>query len=438
MKIAVIGSGVSGLVSAWTLAARHDVVLFEADRRVGGHTNTVDVEHAGRSYAVDTGFIVFNERTYPNFIRILGQLDVPTRETRMSFSVRSEATGLEYSGSGLDGFFAQRSNLFRPRHWRMLQEILRFQREAPDLLEADDPKRTLGDFLESEHYSTAFVKNHLLPMGGAIWSSSCDQLRSFPAEAFVRFFANHGLLQIADRPRWRTVTGGSRRYVDALLRRLGDRVRVGCPVEQIRRRSGAVELDTPAGPQGPFDHVIVATHSDQALRLLETPSDDERRILSAIRYQPNEAVLHTDARMLPRTPRARAAWNYHQDLGREEKPAVTYWMNALQGLDAAVPFCVTLNRTSRIDPAHILRTFEYTHPVFDQGALEAQQERAVISGVGGVHYAGAYWRYGFHEDGVISALQACRDVERGSAARAVPDRPGPTHADRWPTEGGPE
>ena len=240
-------------------------------------------------------------------------------------------------------------------------------------------------------------------------------MRAFPAQAFVRFFVNHGLLQLADRPRWRTIVGGSRRYVDAMRRRLGDRIRVGCPVQQLRRRAEGVLLDTPAGPQGPFDRVIVATHSDQALSLLESASEDERRILGAIRYQPNEAVLHTDASLLPRTPLARAAWNYHRLAGAETKPAVTYWMNALQHIDAPVELCVTLNRSDAIDPAKILRTEQYSHPVFDQAALEAQRERTRVSGRDRVHYAGAYWRYGFHEDGVLSALWVTQEIE--AAAR---------------------
>ncbi len=417
LKVAVVGAGVSGLVSAWTLARRHDVVLFEAEARLGGHTHTVAVEHAGLRYDVDTGFIVFNERTYPNLIRILGELGVASRETGMTFSVRCEETGLEYSGSGLDGFFAQRRNLVRPTHWRMLRDILRFQREAPDLLETDDPKLTLGAYLDERDYGRAFLDDHLLPMGGAIWSSTRDQLREFPAQAFVRFFANHGLLQLADRPRWRTVRGGSRRYVDAMLRRLGDRVRSGCPIQQILRRPDGVWLETAFGRQGPFDHVIVASHSDQALAMLEAPTEDERRVLGAIRYQDNEAVLHTDDRLLPRASRARAAWNYHRLAGRESKPAVTYWMNALQGIEAPVEFCVTLNHTGAIAPERILRQIHYAHPIFDQAALEAQQLRSVISGRDRLSFAGAYWRYGFHEDGVLSALWAVEEVERSAALR---------------------
>ena len=419
LKVAVVGSGVSGLVSAWTLA-RHpehecEVVLFEAEARLGGHTHTVAVEQADCRFDVDTGFIVFNERTYPNLIRILGELGVATRETGMTFSVRCEDTGLEYSGSGLAGFFAQPKNLARPAHWQMLRDILRFQREAPDLLESDDPKLTLGAYLDARRYGQAFLEDHLLPMGGAIWSSTRDQLRSFPAEAFVRFFANHGLLQLADRPRWRTVRGGSRRYVDAMLRRLGGRVRSGCRIQQILRRPDGVWLETPDGRQGPFDHVIIASHSDQALAMLESPTEDERRILGAIRYQQNDAVLHTDERLLPRAPRARAAWNYHRLPGHETRPAVTYWMNALQGIEAPVEFCVTLNRTDAIAPERILRQIRYAHPVFDQAALEAQQQRSVISGHDRLSFAGAYWRYGFHEDGVLSALWAVEEVERAAS-----------------------
>lgn len=421
MRIAVVGSGISGLVAARALAPRHEVVLYEATRRVGGHTRTVALELGGRRYDVDTGFIVFNERTYPNFLRILAELDVASRPTTMSFSVRCETTGLEYSGSGLDGFFAQRRNLLRPRHLRMLRDVLRFQREAPDLIESDASELTLGEYLKAGRYGRAFLEDHLLPMGGAIWSCTCDQLRDFPAKAFVRFFANHGLLQLRDRPRWRTVVGGSRRYVDALLQRLGSRVRVGCPIEQVRRRPEGVWLDTPSGPQGPFDRVVIATHGDQALRLLQEPSADERRVLGAIRYQSNEAVLHTDDQLLPRRTRARAAWNYHRLPGSETRPAVTYWMNALQGLDAPLELCVTLNRTAAIRPGCVLERFQYAHPIFDTAALQAQKERARISGADRIHYCGAYWRHGFHEDGVLSALWAVDELERAQR-RAEPRR----------------
>lgn len=414
MRIAVVGSGIAGMVSAWSLAPRHRVELFEADVRLGGHTHTAAIELDGRRYDVDTGFIVFNERTYPNLQRILSELDVPSRETVMSFSVRNEATGLEYSGSGANGFFAQRRRLADPRHWRLLRDVLRFQREAPALLERDDPGLSLAELLEDGAYGERFLEDHLLPMGGAIWSSTRDQLRDFPAQAFVRFFANHGLLQLADRPRWRTVLGGSRRYLDAMRRRLEGRIRVGCPVQQLQRRADGVWLETPAGRQGPFDRVVVATHSDQALAMLELPTEAERRVLGAIRYQPNEAVLHTDAGLLPRARLARAAWNYHRLPGEETRPAVTYWMNALQSIDAPVELCVTLNRAEAIAPERILRTIRYTHPVFDRGALEAQRMRPQVSGRDRVHYAGAYWRHGFHEDGVLSALDAVEEVERAA------------------------
>jgi len=414
VKVAVIGSGISGLVAAYRLAPRHEVTLFEAAPRLGGHTHTVAVEHAGRRLDVDTGFIVFNERTYPNFVRLLGELDVATRETLMSFSVRCESTGLEYSGTGLGGFFAQRRRLLSLRHWGMLRDVLRFQREAPERVEQDDDHETLGAWLERQGYGEAFLEDHILPMGGAIWSGTRDQLRDFPARAFLRFFANHGLLQLRDRPRWRTIVGGSRRYLDAMLQRRGDRLRVrlGCPVRRLRRADDGIHLDTPTGPLGPFDRAIVATHSDQALALLDRPSDDERRILSAIRYQRNEAVLHTDERLLPRAPRARAAWNYHRLPGKETAPAVTYWMNALQGLRSPTSFCVTLNRTEAIAEGTILRRIEYAHPVFDTRALEAQRQRPLVSGRDRVHFAGAYWRYGFHEDGVVSALQAIEELEQ--------------------------
>ncbi|MCG8587836.1 MAG: FAD-dependent oxidoreductase [Proteobacteria bacterium] len=418
MKIAIVGSGISGLTAAHYLRRHHDIELFEAQPRLGGHTHTVPVRIGNRDYAVDTGFIVFNERTYPGFIALLDELGVASHATEMSFSVRSEAEGIEYSGGSLSGLFAQPSNLLRPAFLGMVRDVLRFYREAGEFLERPDPKVTLGDFLDGRDYSRAFAELHLLPMGAAIWSCPTGAMREFPALACLRFFANHGLLQLRDRPRWRVVSGGSHRYVEALRAPFEARIHAGLGVREIRRRADRVTLRTEDDKIRCFDHVVVATHSDQALSLLADPSDAEREVLASIRYQPNEAVLHTDANLLPHRPRARASWNFHalRDRTETSRVAVTYWMNRLQNLDAPVPLCVTLNHTEAIDPQQVLGRYQYDHPLFDAAALEAQTKRASICGVRRTHYCGAYWGYGFHEDGVQSALVVAERLGRGGAA----------------------
>lgn len=403
MNIAIIGTGISGLTAAWQLHRKHRLTIFEANDYIGGHTNTVEAEFWGKTYAVDTGFIVYNDWTYPNFIQLLDQLGVASRPTLMSFSVRCERTGLEYNGQDLNTLFAQRFNLFRPSFHRMLRDILRFNREAPALLEGDC-EVSLNDYLRQQRYSREFIEQYIIPMAAAIWSAEPELMGEMPARFFVQFFKNHGLLSVNQRPQWRVIQGGSRNYVGPLTAPFRDRIRLNCPVEWIRRQPNHVQVKTRHGPVERFDEVVIATHSDQALRLLADPTPREREILSAIPYQENEAVLHTDTRLLPRRKLAWAAWNYHLAAQPQTRVAVTYNMNILQSLDAPVTFCVTLNPSEAIDPARILYRTTYHHPVFTDASVRAQARRAEISGVNRTWYCGAYWSYGFHEDGVNSGL----------------------------------
>lgn len=404
MKIAIVGSGIAGLTCAWGLHRRHDITLFEADDRLGGHTNTVVVDAGDHDVAVDTGFIVFNDRTYPNFIRLLDQLDVRSHPTDMGFGVRLERNGLEYGSTGLNMLFAQRRNLLRPRFHRMIRDVLRFHEEARALLTHPEEKATLGEFLAERGYGSAFVHEHLVPMAAAIWSAEPPRILDFPAASFVRFYANHGLLQRGGGPTWRYLEGGAQRYVEALSAPFRDRVRLGCRVLGVRRRRDGVLIAAQNAEPEAFDQVVFACHSDQALATLRDPSEAERRILGAIRYQPNEAVLHTDVRMLPRQRRAWSCWNVRIPAEPSDRVQVTYHMNQLQRLDEPEQYCVTLNRTEDIDPERVLGRFEYAHPVFDSDAIAAQGLHDRISGLRHTHYCGAYWGYGFHEDGVRSAL----------------------------------
>ncbi len=406
MKIAIVGTGIAGNVAAHHLHRQHDITVFEAGSHLGGHTHTHDVEIAGKTYAVDTGFIVFNDWTYPNFIRLLDELGVESQPSSMSFSVRVEGRDLEYNGTSLNGLFAQRSNLLRPSFHRMIGEILRFNREAPALLEGDDDALTLGAYLRRQGYRHEFIEHYLVPMGAAIWSTDPRSMLEFPARYLVRFFHNHGMLSVDDRPIWRVVRGGSREYVRRLTAPFRERIRLDTPVTAIRRRPGHVEIDTADSPPQRFDAVFIAAHSDQALRLLADPSPLEREVLGAIPYQENEVVLHTDTRLLPKRKLAWAAWNYHVPAQPAERVAVTYNMNILQGIHAPVTFCVTLNRSADIDPRRILKRLTYHHPLFTRAGVAAQQRQAEVNGANRTFYCGAYWRFGFHEDGVVSALNA--------------------------------
>jgi predicted NAD/FAD-binding protein len=408
MKIVIVGTGISGLVVAYLLSPEHDITVFEANDYIGGHTNTIEVEQQGTTYAIDTGFIVFNDWTYPNFIRLLARLGVASQPSTMSFSVKCEKTGLEYNGTSLNTLFAQRRNLLRPAFYRMVRDILRFNSAAPALLQHGTPDLTLSHYLEAHHYSPEFVEHYLLPMGAAIWSANPQQMRHFPARYFVQFFHNHGMLNLNNRPQWRVITGGSARYVEALTRPYRERVRLRCPVQSITRYPGHVEVKPQYGDKERFDQVVIATHSDQALALLTDPTEAEVEVLSAFPYQENEAILHTDSTLLPRRRRAWASWNYHILREGHGRVAITYLMNSLQNLCAPQPFCVTLNRSDAIDPASVIQRVTYHHPVYTPRAVAAQKRHRSLNGVNRTSFCGAYWGYGFHEDGVNSALTVCQ------------------------------
>jgi predicted NAD/FAD-binding protein len=405
VKIAIIGSGIAGNVVAYHLRREHDITVFEAADHVGGHTHTHEIEHEGRAVAVDTGFIVCNDRTYPNFLALMAEIGVELQPSDMSFSVQT-AGGLEYNGTSLNSLFAQRRNLLRPSFLRMIRDILRFNREAPLLLESGDDSLRLGDYLDSQGYSPQFVEHYILPMGAAIWSAGTNTLRDFPARYFVRFFHNHGMLTVDDRPQWRTVRGGSARYVEKLTVGFRDRIRVRTPVANVRRTPAGVFVK-PAGAEAErFDRVFFACHSDQALRLLGDATPAERAVLGAIRYQRNDVLLHTDLSVLPKRRLAWAAWNYHLLDRASERVAVTYHMNILQRIASRTPLLVSLNLSDRIDPRHVIRELRYEHPVFTREAVAAQSRQAEINGADRAYFCGAYWRFGFHEDGVVSALAA--------------------------------
>lgn len=409
MKIAIVGSGIAGLTCAYLLNRKHDIQLFEAGARIGGHTHTVDVEVQGERHAVDTGFIVFNDWTYPNFIRLMDRLGVASKPTEMSFSVNDPRSGVEYNGNNLNSLFAQRSNLLRPAFWGMLRDILRFNREAlSDLAEqriAAD--LTLGAYLEQGGYGRRFVEHYIVPMGAAIWSMSPTDMLDFPLRFFVRFFKNHGLLSVNDRPQWRVISGGSRSYLEPLSASFAERIRLNCPVQRVERSGEGVLVHSPAGAEH-FDKVVFACHSDQALAMLAEPSAAEREILGALRYADNEVVLHTDTRLLPRRRLAWASWNYRLGGPSTQPAAVTYNMNILQGIRSQTTFCVSLNQTAAIDPAQILGRFSYAHPQYSLDGIKAQARWEELCGAQHSYYCGAYWANGFHEDGVVSALRVAR------------------------------
>jgi predicted NAD/FAD-binding protein len=420
MRIGIVGGGIAGLTVAHHLQHEHDLTLFEGAGYAGGHTNTIDVEEAGTLVGVDTGFIVFNHRNYPGFTRLLSELGVASRPSEMSFSVRNEVTGLEYRGSSLNTLFAQRRNLFRPAFHRMVRDIVRFYREAPSVLHTEAADMPLGRYLEHNRYSALFVRDHLVPMASALWSSGPERTRNMPVGFLVRFMENHGMLNLRGRPEWRTVQGGSREYVRALTRPLGDRIRLHSPVEAVRRGPEGAWLRL-GGEWIRFDRLVLALHSDQALRLLLDPSPAEREVLGAMSYQANDVVLHTDTRFLPRRRRAWSSWNYHVTATPSELPTVTYYLNRLQGLRARRHYCATLNRTSEIRPERVLRSFIYHHPVFDRAAVAAQRRHEEVSGVRDTYYCGAFWGYGFHEDGLQSGLRVVDSIrhERRAARRSA-------------------
>jgi predicted NAD/FAD-binding protein len=410
VRIAIVGSGISGLIAAHRLHARHEITVYEAEPRIGGHTHTVDVELDGERHAVDTGFIVYNEHTYPHFTRLLGELGVASQPTDMSFAVRCERSGLEWGSRGLRGVFAQPGNALRPSFVRMLRDVARFDREAPALLERPEEKATLGDYLSGAGYSREFVEHYAIPMGAAIWSSDPESFLRMPAAVFVRFFANHGLLSLRPSLEWRVVRGGSARYAERLVAPFRDRIRTGCAVRALHRSASCVRIEAADGARE-FDHVVLAVHSDQALRLLCDASELERRVLASIRYQRNEVILHSDASLLPRRHAARASWNYWIPERAKSRAVVTYDMNRLQGIASRRPLLVSLNAAGEVAPELVLRRFEVAHPVFDAAAIAAQRLHSAISGTARTHFCGAYWGYGFHEDGVRSAIDACARLE---------------------------
>lgn len=425
MRIAVVGSGIAGLASAWLLSREHEVHLLEAEARLGGHTHTHDVRLQGRDYRVDSGFIVHNPRHYPLLTALFDELGVRSRPTTMSFAVQDEASGLEYNATSLGRLFCQRRNLLSPRFWGMLADLVRFYRAAPALLDVAGDGPTLGEYLEAGGYGAMFRDLHLVPMASALWSSPASAILAFPAKYLVRFMANHHMLQLAGRPEWRVVEGGSRSYVEALQSRWPVRTWLQTPVLALRRDAEGVDLIIPSGTHR-FDHVVVACHSDQAVRLLVDADDRELEILGSIPYQANDTVLHTDARLLPRDPRAWAAWNAHVPADPAQACTVSYCMNLLQGIDSPEPFVVTLGRSEAVDPAKVIARMRYDHPVYTHASVAAQARRGEIQGRRRTWFAGAYWGWGFHEDGMRSAV----DVARALGARW----PVPQHAAGRPEE----
>lgn len=404
MKIAIIGSGISGLVCAHLLYKDFDISLFEANDYVGGHTHTIDVSRPDGAYSIDTGFIVFNRVTYPNFSLLLDKLEVPSQPTCMNFSVRCEETGLEYGSRSFDTMFAQRSNLLSFSFWRMIFEIFKLRRYLVDYIVSNRPDMSMGRLLAQYGYSRRFIDHFVIPLGASLWSAEPGKICDFPARTFGRFFNNHGFLRVTNPIQWRVVTGGSNQYVKKLTRPFARRIYLSAPVTKIERQNEHVRVSFANKEAECFDQVIVATHSDQALKLLENPTENERKVLGSIPYQKNDAALHTDASVLPLRRKAWASWNYLIQKGLEDRASVTYNMNMLQTIQSGETFCVSLNSEERIDEDKILGKYVYHHPVYTDRSISAQASHSLISGQNRTHYCGAYWGYGFHEDGVKSAL----------------------------------
>jgi predicted NAD/FAD-binding protein len=412
MKIAIVGTGISGLMAAHLLHREHEIVVYEAAERLGGHSKTVPVSDAHGTHQIDTGFIVFNDRTYPPFERLLTELGVASQPSQMSFSV-SDGDRFEYSGTPW-GLFARPAHLLSPSFLGMLREWRRFNREAQALIGINGTAPSLGAWLEQQGFSRLFIERLIVPQASAVWSADPEQMWSFPASFMAEFFDNHGMYSLRDRPRWRTVAGGSARYVEAISAPWRERVRLRAPVQQIERLGDRVRIEAEGCESEDFDEVVIATHSDQALAMLADPSAAERELLGAVPYQRNEAVLHTDSSLLPRRRAARASWNFHLTDRSVTQPAsgstVTYWMNSLQRLRTDRQYLVTLNRGAEINPEKVIRRFSYEHPVYTREGVAAQGRHDEISGVRRTHYCGAYWGWGFHEDGVVSALRACERI----------------------------
>ena len=410
-KIAVVGTGIAGNVVSYYLNQDHDITVFEKNNYVGGHSHTHSVSSPEGDYQVDSGFIVFNYETYPQFTRLLQKLGVEVQTSEMSFGVRCERTGLEYMGSTLNSLFTQRRNFFRPSFWGMLIDIIRFNRNGASLLDEGDTEISLEDYLKKEAYGKAFKEDYLLPMASAVWSADRNMMSSFPAKYLIRFFYNHGLLKIFNRPQWYVIKGGSKEYVDAITRGHRHAIRLDTAVNSISRSDTGVIIKTSVDQES-FDYVFLACHSDQALSLLANPRELEREVLGAITYQKNDAVLHTDTSLLPKNRRAWAAWNYHRLEREQDQVAMTYNMNILQNFSCETQFCVTLNNTSAVDPSKIIAKMRYEHPVYTPESVAAQGRQREINGQDRIYFCGAYWRYGFHEDGVASAMSALDDFDK--------------------------
>ena len=413
LKVAIAGTGISGLSAAWLLSQRHDVTVYEQADRIGGHSNTIILSMGGRRIAVDTGFIVFNRRAYPNLVALFEHLQVPTQRSEMSFAVSLDGGNLEYSGSGLAGLFGQPANLLRPRFWSMLKDINRFYRQAPreiGRLDGENEKVSLGDYLAMRGYGDAFRDDHLLPMASAIWSAPPNEMLSYPAAAFIRFQDNHGLLQLTDRPVWETVSGGSRAYVERLTAPFADRIKLETAVREVRRTDGGVDITDSNGQSARYDHVIMATHADQALGALADPSTRETELLGSFRYSRNLAVLHTDESFMPKRRAVWSSWNY---IGSRQDPSrlcVTYWMNRLQNIESEKPLFVTLNPPRPPRSGTLLHSEVYDHPIFDADAMAAQRRLWLLQGERNTWYCGAHFCSGFHEDGLQAGLAVAEQL----------------------------
>ncbi|MBF0197645.1 MAG: FAD-dependent oxidoreductase [Planctomycetes bacterium] len=411
-KIAIIGTGIAGNTAAYHLNKHHDITVFEADSRPGGHANTVAIESQGKGIFVDTGFIVYNELTYPGLVDLFKELGVETTSTEMGFAISDKATGLEYSTQSLSGLLGGKG-LYRADYWVMWRDFLKFRKRAFVLLAEPQGKEnlTLGDFLEEGNYSKLFKRDFILPLGGAIWSTSLNEMQKYPALTYLSFLKNHQMLNMLDHAEWRTVKHGSQQYVSKLINPWRDKLRLSSPVEVVKKTALGIIVKAKGQQAELFDEVVMAVHSPQALAMIENPSHHEKRVLGALKYQKNLATLHKDSQYLPERISARACWNVHLDKEDRDSIAVTYWMNKLQGLDTSEDICVTLNSPEPIEDKHIFAQFQYDHPFFDKGAIVAQGEWGSISGIDGIHFCGAGWRWGFHEDGHWSAMRVINQIE---------------------------
>lgn len=403
-RIAIVGAGISGLVCAYLLSQRHDIVVYEAGDHIGGHTNTIDVETQHGVIPVDTGFIVYNESNYPLFTRLLDQLKVESQPSIMSFAVSCERSGLEYNGSSINQLFAKRSSILSLGHWKMIRDIARFNRDAERLQEEGDAV-TVAEYVRENNFSDSFLEHYLIPIGASIWSCPSGKFRGFPIRFVIDFLRNHGMLQINDRPEWRVIKGGSKQYIGPLTQPFRDCIQLNTPVSRVERDGDGVTVSLHSGAAERFDQVVLACHSDQALRLLAETSELERELLSAFPYQLNETVLHTDESLLPKRRRAWGSWNYRIRSDSSDAVAITYNMNMLQSISSRTQYCVTLNETDRIDPSKVIRRFRYHHPIFTLERDAAQARHEELVGNNRTSFCGAYWGYGFHEDGVRSGVR---------------------------------